>query len=57
MIKKTLFFGNPVYLSTANDQMVIAFPDKAKEKRIIAVEDIGMGPSSRATNNICLPDC
>lgn len=42
MIKKTLFFGNPVYLSTANDQMVIAFPDKAKEKRIIAVEDIGM---------------
>jgi len=42
MIKKTLFFGNPVYLSTANDQMVIAFPDKEKEKRLVAIEDIGM---------------
>ncbi len=42
MIKKTLFFGNPVYLSTANDQLVIAFPDKEKEKRIIALEDVGV---------------
>jgi CRISPR-associated protein Cas1 len=27
MIKHTLFFGNPAYLSTKNEQIVISYPD------------------------------
>jgi len=41
MIKRTLFFGNPVYLSTKNKQLLITFPDKEKESRTIPIEDIG----------------
>ena len=41
MIKRTLFFGNPAYLSTKNEQMVISFPDD-KPVRIVAIEDLGM---------------
>lgn len=41
MIKRTLFFGNPAYLSTKNEQMVITFPDD-KPDRIVAIEDLGM---------------
>jgi len=42
MIKRTLFFENPAYLSTHLEQLVIAFPDKAKVKRTVPIEDIGM---------------
>ena len=42
MIKRTLFFGNPAYLSTTNDQLVVDFPEDDKEKKIIPIEDIGM---------------
>ena len=42
MIKKTLAFGNPVYLSLSNQQLVIKFPDKEKEDRTIPIEDIGV---------------
>ncbi|MBN7816919.1 type II CRISPR-associated endonuclease Cas1 [Algoriphagus pacificus] len=41
MIKRTLFFGNPAYLSTKNEQIVISFPDD-KPDRIVPIEDIGM---------------
>ncbi|PZX49570.1 type II CRISPR-associated endonuclease Cas1 [Algoriphagus chordae] len=41
MIKRTLFFGNPAYLSTKNEQLVIRFPDD-KPVRTIAIEDLGM---------------
>lgn len=41
MIKRTLFFGNPAYLSTKNEQMVISFPDD-KPVRIVSIEDLGM---------------
>ena len=42
MIKRTLFFGNPTYLSTKNEQLVIAYPDKEMETKTVAIEDIGV---------------
>jgi len=42
MIKRTLFFENPAYLSTHFEQLVIDFPEKEKEKKTIPIEDIGM---------------
>lgn len=48
MIKRTLYFSNPVYLSKKNDQLVFAFPCKSeKEKRAeeinsVPIEDIGI---------------
>ncbi|MFD1292402.1 type II CRISPR-associated endonuclease Cas1 [Lutibacter holmesii] len=42
MIKRTLFFTNPTYLSTKNNQLVVSFPDSAKESKTIPIEDIGM---------------
>ena len=42
MIKRTLFFGNPVYLSTKNEQIIIAYPDKEQESKTVAIEDIGV---------------
>lgn len=41
MIKRTLFFGNPAYLSTRNEQLVISFPEKEKPDAIVPIEDIG----------------
>lgn len=41
MIKRTLFFSNPTYLSTKNEQMFIQFPDKEKEPATVPIEDIG----------------
>lgn len=41
MIKKTLFFGNPAYLSTKNEQLVVSFPDKEKVEKILPIEDVG----------------
>jgi CRISP-associated protein Cas1 len=42
MIKRTLFFGNPTYLSTKNNQIVIAYPDKEQETKTVSIEDIGV---------------
>lgn len=42
MIKRTLMFSNPAYLSHKNSQMVISFPDKEKEDRTVPIEDIGV---------------
>jgi CRISPR-associated protein Cas1 len=42
MIKRTLFFGNPAYLSTKNEQLVVSYPDKEHETKTIAIEDIGV---------------
>lgn len=42
MIKRTLFFGNPVYLSTKNKQLVVAYPDKEQDPKTVAIEDIGV---------------
>ena len=40
MIKRTLFFGNPAYLSTKSDQLVLKYPDSNEEKTI-PIEDLG----------------
>ena len=53
MIKKTLYFGNPVYLSLKNAQLVIKLPEvvknntlperfKQKAEVTKAIEDIGV---------------
>ncbi|WP_373493061.1 type II CRISPR-associated endonuclease Cas1 [Aquiflexum sp.] len=42
MIKRTLFFGNPAYLSTKNEQLYISFPEADKENRTVPIEDLGM---------------
>ena len=53
MIKKTLYFGNPAYLSLRHAQLVIQIPDvqandtltsefKKMNERTIPIEDIGM---------------
>lgn len=42
MIKRTLFFGNPAYLSTKNEQLLVSYPDKELESKIVAIEDIGV---------------
>lgn len=42
MIKRTLFFGNPAYLSTKNEQIIISYPDKKQEPKSVSIEDIGV---------------
>jgi CRISPR-associated protein Cas1 len=39
MIKRTLFFGNPAYLSLKNNQLVVKKPDE--EAKTVPIEDIG----------------
>ena len=41
MIKRTLFFGNPVYLSTRNEQLVAHFPKEEKKEVTAPIEDLG----------------
>mgnify|MGYP000914448965 CR=1 FL=1 len=41
MIKRTLYFGNPAYLKTGNEQMVIELADTG-ETRQAPIEDIGI---------------
>ena len=53
MIKKTLYFGNPAYLSLKNSQLILHLPEVEKNKnlpedfkksavRSIPIEDIGV---------------
>ena len=42
MIKRTLVFSNPTYLSLRNSQLVITFSDKDKGERTVPIEDIGV---------------
>lgn len=43
MIKRTLYFGNPAYLKTGNEQLIISLPDgNEMEERIVPIEDIGI---------------
>jgi CRISP-associated protein Cas1 len=41
MIKRTLYFGNPAYLKTNNEQLVIELPDTGEAKST-PIEDIGI---------------
>ncbi len=42
MLKRSLYFGNPAYLSTTHGQLVVQFPDKEKEAQRVPIEDIGL---------------
>ncbi len=42
MIKRTLFFANPAYLSTKNEQLVVAYPDTEQPTRTVPIEDLGI---------------
>lgn len=41
MIKRTLYFGNPAYLKTSNEQLVIELQEDS-EKKTVPIEDIGL---------------
>lgn len=41
MIKRTLFFSNPAYLSTKNQQLVVKYPEDNKDQKSIPIEDVG----------------
>lgn len=41
MIKRTLFFGNPAYLSTRNEQLVVRYPEEDRPEKTVAIEDLG----------------
>lgn len=41
MVKRTLFFGNPAYLSTKNEQLVVSFPEDVKLPITMPIEDLG----------------
>lgn len=43
MIKRTLFFANPVYLSTAKEQVVVRYPKEMEQNdKTVPIEDIGI---------------
>lgn len=42
MIKRTLMFSNPAYLSHKDKQLVISFPEKDRNNRTVPIEDIGV---------------
>jgi len=58
MIKRTLFFGNPAYLSTRNQQLVVNFPEADKKEATIPIEDLGYvvleDPQITITNGLLL---
>ncbi len=41
MIKRTLYFGNPAYLNTKNEQLIINYPNN-NETKSVPIEDIGI---------------
>lgn len=42
MIKRTLFFANPTYLSTKNEQLVVTYPNTEEITRTVPIEDLGI---------------
>ena len=49
MIKRTLYFGNPAYLKTKDEQLVIVLPTELvngqllpEETKTVPIEDIGV---------------
>lgn len=41
MIKRTLYFASPAYLSSRKQQLVVQYPD-TKEERTVPIEDVGL---------------
>lgn len=42
MIKRTLFFGNPAYLNTKHEQLVVNYPNDEMEQKTVPIEDVGV---------------
>lgn len=42
MIKRTLHFGNPAYLNTKNEQLVVQYPEAEQPPKTVPIEDIGV---------------
>src|SRR5699024_10985844 len=42
MIKRTLFFGNPAYLKTRHQQLVVQYPEDERDEKTVPIEDIGI---------------
>ena len=42
MIKRTLYFGNPTYLKTSNQQLIAELQKEERETHSVPVEDIGI---------------
>lgn len=56
MIKRTLCFSNPAYLSTKNEQVWVQFPDTDKQDAFVPIEDLGFvvleNPQITITNRL-----
>ncbi len=42
MIKRTLVFSQPAYLSMRRDQLVVNYPDQDEVPKVVPIEDIGL---------------
>lgn len=42
MIKRTLVFSQPAYLSMQKDQLVVSYPEKEKESATVPIEDVSL---------------
>ncbi len=50
MIKRTLCFETPAYLSTKNEQLVINYPNNESPQKSVPIEDIGFVVLEHAQN-------
>lgn len=58
MIKRTLFFSHPVYLSTRNEQLVATYSEENTADKTAAIEDLGFvvleNPQITITNGLLM---
>ena len=55
MLKRTLVFSNPVYLSLRNQQLVLAYKDDPEHTTTVPIEDIGVVVVEHQQISITLP--
>ena len=55
MLKRTLVFSNPVYLSLRNQQLVLAYKDDPEHTTTVPIEDIGVVVLEHQQVSITLP--
>lgn len=42
MYKRSLYFGNPAYLSTRLGQLVVSYPEPSNQHKTVPIEDVGL---------------
>lgn len=56
MIKRSLYFASPAYLSTQNEQLIVTYPAKETPSKRVPIEDIGFmvleNPQITITNTL-----